>query len=169
MNSIFKRKSIRKFKNQEIEDEKILNLLKAGMQAPSAHNSQPWEFIVVSNKKSIEDVSNMSPYAKPAKNANKLIITLSNIDKINAKKTNDWFTQDMSACTENILIQAVEEGLGAVWLGFYPSEERVNRIKEYFNIPSNIIPFSVIAIGYSDDNEDVENRFNEDKIHYEQY
>ena len=169
MNSIFKRKSVRKFKNQKISDEKIISLLKAGMQAPSAHNSQPWEFLIISDRKDIEEVSTMSPYAKPGKNADKLIITLTNIDKINAKKTNDWFTQDMSACTENILIQAVEEGLGGVWLGFYPSKERVNKVKKYFNLPDNIIPFSVIALGYSDDKKDVEDRFSENKIHFGKY
>lgn len=169
MNAIFKRKSIMKFKNQLVEDEKIINLLKAGMQAPSAHNSQPWEFIVVSNPLAIEEVSKMSPYAAPAKGANKLIITLTNMNRIYDKKTDDWFVQDMSACCENILLQAVDEGLGAVWLGFYPSLERVYRLKEYFKVPENIMPFSVIAIGYYDNKTPVKKRFDKSKIHIEKY
>ncbi len=60
MNAIFKRKSIRKFLDKEIEDEKIERLLRAGMQAPSAINSQPWEFLVVRDKKGIGKIENIS-------------------------------------------------------------------------------------------------------------
>lgn len=75
----------------------------------------------------------------------------------------------MSACTQNILLQAVEEDLGAVWLGTYPDEERSNYLKEVFNIPENIIPFSVIVVGYPTEEYAAEDRFNQAKIHYETY
>lgn len=90
MNSIFKRKSIRKFKDKKVETEKIENLLKAGMQAPSALNTQAWEFLVVENEESIEKIAKMSKYAKPAKNSSCCIITLCNMNIIQEKKTNDW-------------------------------------------------------------------------------
>lgn len=169
MNSIFKRKSVRQFRDLEIEDKKIEKLLKAGMQAPSAHNTQPWEFIVVEDDESIEKIANMSQYTKPAHNSPCCIITLCNMKNVRDKKTEDWIQQDMSACTENILIQAVEEGLGAVWLGTYPDEERSNYLKELFNVPEDIIPFSVIVIGYPKDKYQVEDRFDSKRIHYEVY
>lgn len=169
MNSIFKRKSIRQFRDLEIEDKKIEKILKAGMQAPSAHNSQPWEFIVVQNKESINKIANMSKYAKPAQNSACCIITLCNMNLIKDKKTEAWIQQDMSACTENILIQAVEEGLGGVWLGTYPDEERSNYLKEIFEVPNPLIPFSVVVLGYPKEEYDTEDRYDESRIHYEIY
>ena len=167
MNPIFKRRSIRKFSDDEVSINQVKNLIKAGMQAPSAFNSQPWEFIIVSDKKDLEAVSKMSRFAKPAKRAQKLIIVLGNTKKFRVVK--DMIQQDLSACTQNILLQAVEEGLGAVWLGFYPKEDRVNALREYFNIPDHIIPFSVIAIGYPKDEKDPKSRYDESKIHLDKY
>ena len=167
MNPIFKRRSIRKFSDDEVSINQVKNLIKAGMQAPSAFNSQPWEFIIVSDKKDLESVSKMSRFAKPAKRAQKLIIVLGNTKKFRVVK--DMIQQDLSACTQNILLQAVVDGLGAVWLGFYPKEDRVNALREYFNIPDHIIPFSVIAIGYPKDEKDPKSRYDESKIHLDKY
>ena len=137
------------------------------MQAPSAFNSQPWEFIVVSDKKDLKAVSKMSRYAKVAENAQKLIIVLGNTKRDNVVMP--MIQQDLSACTQNILLQAVAEGLGAVWLGFYPIEDRVNSLRQYFNIPEHIIPFSVIAIGYPKEDKEPESRYDESKIHLGKY
>lgn len=112
MNMIFKRKSIRNFSDDEVSTDKIKNLIRAGMQAPSAFNSQPWEFIIVSDEEDLKAVSKMSRYARPAENAQKLIIVLGNTTKDNVVMP--MIQQDLSACTQNILLQAVAEGLGAV-------------------------------------------------------
>ena len=169
MNAIFKRKSIRKFLDKEIEDEKIERLLRAGMQAPSAINSQPWEFLVVKDKEGIRKIENMSQYSKPAKTSTCCIITLFNEDYLSQFDNYKWVQQDMGACTQNILLQAVEEGLGAVWLGTYPDEERVNYLKEHFNIPDNVYPYSVIVLGYPTEDYTGTDRFDKDRIHYETY
>ena len=167
MNPIFKRRSVRKFSDKEVSINQVKNLIKAGMQAPSAFNSQPWEFIIVSDKKDLEAVSKMSRFAKPAKKAQKLIIVLGNTKKFRVVK--DMIQQDLSACTQNILLQTVEEGLGAVWLGFYPREDSIDALREYFNIPDHIIPFSVITIGYPKDEKDPKSRYDESKIHLDKY
>lgn len=167
MNMIFKRKSIRSFTDEKVSTDKIKNLIRAGMQAPSAFNSQPWEFIVVSDKKDLKAVSKMSRYAKVAENAQKLIIVLGNTERDNVVMP--MIQQDLSACTQNILLQAVAEGLGAVWLGFYPIEDRVNALRDYFNIPDHVIPFSVIAIGYPKEDKEPESRYDESKIHLGKY
>ena len=167
MNPIFKRRSVRKFSDEEVSINQVKNLIKAGMQSPSAFNSQPWEFLIVSNKKDLEAVSKMSRFAKPAKRAQKLIIVLGNTKKFRLVK--DMIQQDLSACTQNILLQAVVDGLGGVWLGFYPKKDRVNDLREYFNIPDHIIPFSVIAIGYPKDEKDPKSRYDESKIHLDKY
>ena len=169
MNPIFKRKSIRQFQDKKIEENKIKKLLKAGMQAPSAMNSQPWEFIVITDKENIKKIENMSLYSKPAKTSSCCIITLFNKDYLEKFDNYVWVQQDMGACTQNILLQAVEEGLGAVWLGTYPNEERVNYLKENFEIPEDVYPYSVIVLGYPTEEYTGTDRFNEDRIHYETY
>lgn len=166
MSLIFKRASVRRFTDETVEDEKIENLLKAGMQAPSACNAQPWEFIVVSNEEDKQAISRMHRFAAPAANASHLIITLGNL---NESKVHGMIEQDLGACNENILLQATHEGLGAVWLGFHPIEERVLKLKEYLDIPDYCIPFSVICVGYPAHDVSVKLRFDESKVHFDRY
>jgi nitroreductase len=166
MSLIFKRHSVRRFTDEKVSDEKIENLLKAGMQAPSSCNAQPWEFIVVDKKEDKEAISNMHKFAKPAANASHLIITLGNL---NEAKVIGMIEQDLGACNENILLQATHEGLGAVWLGFHPIEDRTLKLKEFLNIPDYCIPFSVICVGYPQNESEVKLRFDESKVHFDRY
>ena len=166
MSVIFKRKSVRQFKDEKVSDELIENLLKAGMQAPSSCNSQPWEFIVVSKKEDKEAISKMHRFAAPEAKASHLIITLGNL---NEAKVIGMIEQDLGACNENILLQATHEGLGAVWLGFHPIEDRTLKLKEYLNIPDHCIPFSVICVGWPKDKSDVKLRYDVGKVHWDRY
>ena len=166
MSLIFKRHSVRRFRDEKVSDEKIENLLKAGMQAPSACNAQPWEFIVVSKAEDKQAISEMHQFAKPAANASHLIITLGNL---NESKVHGMIEQDLGACNENILLQATREGLGAVWLGFLPIEDRVLKLKEYLDIPDYCIPFSVICVGYPARDGEVKLRYDESKVHFDRY
>ncbi|MCR5026246.1 MAG: nitroreductase family protein [Methanobrevibacter sp.] len=166
MSLIFKRRSVRRFSDEKVSDEKIESLLKAGMQAPSSCNAQPWEFIVVSDEKDKEAISKMHKFAKPASKASHLIITVGNL---NEAKVIGMIEQDLGACNENILLQATHEGLGAVWLGFHPIEERTLRLKEYLEIPDYCIPFSVICVGYPVDEGEVKLRYDESKVHFDRY
>src|SRR5574344_2091499 len=120
MSLVLKRASVRKFLDKKVEDEKITNILRAAMQAPSAKNQQPWEFCVITNKNLLDEISKSSPYTFCAKDALVAIVTCINQDKVKLKEYADI---DLSACCENILIQAIEEGLGAVWLGIAPIEK----------------------------------------------
>ena len=163
MSLIFKRHSVRKFKDEKVPDELIENLLKAGMQAPSSCNSQPWEFVVVSKSEDKKVISQMHQFAKPAENASHLIITLGNL---NEAKVIGMIEQDLGACNENILLQATHEGLGAVWLGFHPIEDRTLKLKEFLEIPDYCIPFSVICVGYPANESEVKLRYDESKVHY---
>lgn len=166
MSLIFNRKSVRRFTDKKVSDEKIENLLKAGMQAPSSCNAQPWEFIVVDKKEDKEEISKMHKFATPAANASHLIITLGNL---NEAKVIGMIEQDLGACNENILLQATHEGLGAVWLGFHPIEDRTLKLKEYLNIPDYCIPFSVICVGYPKEQGKVNLRYDESKVHFDRY
>ncbi|MER2013030.1 MAG: nitroreductase family protein [Methanobrevibacter sp.] len=166
MSIVFKRHSVRKFKDEKVPNDLIENLLKAGMQAPSSCNSQPWEFIVVSKSEDKEAISKMHKFAKPAAGASHLIITLGNL---NEAKVIGMIEQDLGACNENILLQATHEGLGAVWLGFHPIEDRTLRLKEYLNIPDYCIPFSVICVGWPESEGEVKLRYDESKVHYDRF
>ena len=166
MSLIFKRHSVRKFTDEIVPDETIENLLKAGMQAPSSCNSQPWEFIVVSKPEDKLAISQMHKFAKPAEKASHLIITLGNL---NEAKVIGMIEQDLGACNENILLQATHEGLGAVWLGFHPIEDRTLKLKEYLEIPDYCIPFSVICVGYPAYESEVKLRYDESKVHHERF
>ena len=166
MSLIFKRKSVRKFKDEKVPDELIENLLKAGMQAPSSCNSQPWEFIVVSKKEDKEAISKMHRFAKPAAGASHLIVTLGNL---NQAKVIRMIEQDLGACNENILLQATHEELGAVWLGFHPIEDRTLKLKEYLQIPDYCIPFSVICVGWPERQGEVNLRYDKSKVHFDRF
>ena len=166
MSIIFKRKSVRKFRDEKVDDEIIIRLLKAGMQAPSSCNSQPWEFIVISKPEDKLAISRMHQFAKPAANASHLIVTVGNL---NEAKVIRMIEQDLGACNENILLQATHEGLGAVWLGFHPIEDRTLKLKEYLEIPDYCIPFSVICVGWPAQDREVKLRYDEDKVHYDRY
>ena len=163
---LFKRRSIRSFKEKSVEQEKINRILEAGMCAPSGGGKAPWEFIVVTNEEVRTAISKMSPHAKMAAKAPILIITLAIPDI--SLKGNRW-PLDLSACTQNMLIQIADEGLGGVWLGFYPEEERMENLREYFNLPKNIVPFSVIAFGYGNKSNEYIKKYDEKKVHYEKY
>ena len=166
MSIIFKRKSVSKFKDKKVPDELIENLLKAGMQAPSSCNSQPWEFIVVSDDGDKQAISEMHRFAKPAAGASHLIVTLGNL---NEAKVIRMIEQDLGACNENILLQATHEGLGAVWLGFHPIEDRTLKLKEYLDIPDYCIPFSVICVGYPQNEGEVNLRYDKSKVHFDRF
>lgn len=168
MENIFKRRSIRRYKDKKIEDEKVEKLLRAAMQAPSAGNQQPWEFIIVQDKDKLLQLSQLSSYAKPIKHAPMIIIVLANKEKM---RFSESWEQDLGAATQNILLEAVELGLGAVWLGVAPIEDRMSYIKNMFNLNENIKPYSVVAVGYPmiDDENKFIDRFDEAKVHYENY
>ncbi len=148
MNAIFTRRSVRKFTNKQVEQEKLDKIMRAAMQAPSAGNQQPWEFIIVKGKEKLEELSKYNPYASSLKGANLGIIVLANKDRF---KYGDYYQQDLAAVTQNIQLQAADLELGSVWYGTAPDKERMDYILKLYDLKDNLIPFSVIAIGYPED------------------
>ncbi|MGL5426657.1 MAG: nitroreductase family protein [Cetobacterium sp.] len=167
MNSIFYRRSIRNFTDKDVECEKIERILRAAMQAPSAHNFKPWEFIIVESDEKKKEISLMSPHATPAAKSKVSIVVLGNSKLV--EDDDVWLQQDLGAAIQNMLLQIVEEGLGGVWLGFYPEAERVKKMKKYFDLPEQIIPFGVVSFGYSDEKNKFIDKYDESKIHCEKY
>lgn len=166
MNTIWKRRSVRTFLKKPVEEEKLKRIIGAGMQAPSSRNGQTWEFICVTEPDLIAGMKEMSPYAGLIEKAPSVIVVCNNEEEAKKKKEEDWWIQGLSACVENILLQVVEEGLGAVWMGVYPRQKRIEFLRNYFQMPDNLFPFAVIPIGYAEHTPEPENRFDESKIHY---
>ena len=166
MNTILNRKSIRKYKNIKISDEIVGELLRAGMQAPSAGNEQPWEFVVLRDRDTMKKITEFHPYSKMLLNTDVAIVVCGDEAKEVFK---GYWVQDCSAATENILLAAEDKGLGAVWLGVYPMEDRVEALKKLLNLPEGIIPLSIIPVGYPDEKREAVNRFNKERIHYDRW
>lgn len=164
MQEIFDRRSIRKFNSQKVEREKINKLLEAGMQAPSANNQREWEFLVVDEKEKLTLLSRISPYSGLVAKAPLAIVILCNTLKMD---TPEMWEQDLGACTQNILLEAVHLELGACWLGVAPKEDRMKTLSGMFNLPPTVKPFSIIAVGYPADGQKNQfiDRFDRSAIH----
>ena len=164
MNEIFSRVSIRKFTNQPVEREKIVAMLRAAMQAPSAHNQQPWEFYVISDKDMLEKLSHISKYSMSIKNAPVAIVSAYRTDPALPSPT--FFHVDMSIAMENLWLEAVHLGLGGVWIGTAPNEEIMRAVEEIVGIPEGQRAFAVFPFGYPAQEKEQQDRFDSGRIHW---
>lgn len=162
MDAILTRRSIRKYLPEPVSREMIEDILKAGMSAPSAGDEQPWHFIIIDRRELLEKISEMHPYAKMLKNAPAALLICADQ---NIPKFRDFWVQDCSAASENMLLAAHDLGLGAVWVGVYPAEKLVTGIRELFEIPEHVIPFSAIAIGHPAEEKTRRARYEVSRIH----
>ena len=162
MSLLLERKSTRNFTDKIIEKELITKMLKAAMQAPSANNQQPWEFIVVDDSELLDKLSTASRGAWMLKDVKVAIVPLI----LKGDKSPHFAVQDLSAATENILLEATNLGIGSVWIGVYPLEDRVNYIEEVLNIKGDKHPFSMIALGYPKYDKETRIRYDKSRIHY---
>lgn len=163
MEAILNRRSIRKYTNQMVSDEQIKTLLKAAMCAPSAGNEQPWHFVVIRNRELLNQVPEYHPHSNMIKQATVAILVCA--DTRLSKYDVDYWVQDCAAATENLLIAATDIGLGAVWLGVYPRQERVAGLRRLFNIPEEVMPFAMVPVGYPAEHKGTENRYRNDRVH----
>jgi len=164
MDAIFNRRSIRRFADRPVEAEKVEMLMRAAMQAPSAGNQQPWHFVVVDDRETLEALSHMSRYAGPLAGAALGVITLARSEGL--RFAENW-QQDMGAATENILLEAVELGLGGVWLAVEGDPSRGACIREVLGIPEEMRVYSALAIGYpAETPEKPGSRFDPERVHH---
>ena len=161
------RRSIREYTDEEVSDEDILRILKAGMQAPGSRlGAEPWEFVVIKNRETLEKLSQIKPRVKTAPVA---ILLVANIERAFYKL--HW-QQDMSAAAENMLLEAVNLGLGGLWNGVAPTEETMQKVADLFGLDNeNQIPFCIITLGYPAEGWENKfmDKFDEGRIHYEKY
>lgn len=163
MENIFHRVSIRKYEDRPVEKEKILQILRAGMQAPSACNQQPWKFYVVTNKDKILELSEATPYSKCIASAPVVIVPVYIQDDLPAP----MFAQiDLSIACENIWLETDALHLGGVWIGIAPLEDRQKIVQDLLALPENEHVFSLFGLGYPAESKTQQDRFKEDRIQF---
>lgn len=163
--AIFTRRSIRKYTKDPVPESLIDELLKAAMAAPSARNEQPWHFVVVSDHKILDEIPKFHPFSRMLPGAALAILVCGDT----APLSDTYWIQDCSAATQNILIAARTKGLGAVWLGIYPSETRYKQVQALLGIPEKVIPLGLVSIGYPAEEKPPSNRFNASRVHYNKW
>jgi len=160
------RRSIRKYTSEPVSREILEELVKAGMYAPSAVNCQPWHYIVIDDRALFAKIMEVHPYAKMLEDAQSAILVCGD-EKL--QHSDGYWIVDCGAATQNILLAAHAKGLGAVWLGLHPREERKKKIKELFQLPGHVQPFSLISLGWPAEEKDIPDRYNSERIHYNKW
>ena len=146
--TILSRTSVRAYTDQKVEKAKIEKLLRAAMAAPTAVNKQPWHFVVIEDKHVLEQIAEEIPTAKMAARAPLAITVCGDMEKALDGEGRDFWIQDASAATENLLLAAHAMGLGAVWTSVYPIKDKVEATRALLKLPETIVPLGTIVIGY---------------------
>jgi nitroreductase len=163
MEAILTRRSIRKYTKEAVPQRLVESLLKAAMAAPSANNEQPWYFVVINDHNILDEIPKFHPYSSMLPHAPLAILVCA--DQQQDAGGLMW-VQDCAAATQNILIAARALGLGAVWLGIYPREERYIVLREMLGMSENIIPFSLVSLGFPGETKRPAERYNPTRVRH---
>ena len=167
--SMMTRTSIRKFKDQPVEAEKVETMLRAAMAAPTAMNRQPWHFVVVSDKQVLGELAGQGRRGDMLRNAPLAIIVCGDFTKTGEGKGQEFWIQDTSAATENLLLAAHAQGLGAVWTAAWPMDERYKNIQKVLSMPETIVPLCTVVIGYPDEQPTPKDKWKPENVSYNKY
>ena len=166
LEAIHSRRSIRKYTDETVAPETIKELLSAAMSAPSAVNAQPWAFIVIDDRELLDEIPQYSPYAAMTHEAPLAILVCGNTS---LEKAPGFWVQDCSAAIQNLLLAAHALGLGAVWTGIYPMEDRVEGFRKAFELPEHVIPLGLVPLGYPAQKAGPQDRYMEEKVYHNSY
>lgn len=161
LETIFDRKSVRKYTERPVEKDKLEMLVRAGMAAPSSRDRRPWEFVIITDRNLLDKMADGLPLARMLKDTKQAIIVCGD-----TVKSNNAWQLDCSAAAQNVLLAAESMGLGAVWTAAYPYPERIKVVREALQLPDHIVPLTVIPIGYPTGIEKTKDKFNKKQIHY---
>ncbi len=167
MKEIFERRSVRTYTDRDITPDEEERLLRAGMQAPSAGNEQPWHFIVIRSRGTMQKINESQPYAKMLEKAPLCIAVCG--DRRAQSFPFDFWVQDCSAAIQNMLLEAEHLGLGGVWLGVYPVPERVSNISALLGLPEDVLPLGLLAFGQPAGHPEPVDRFLPERVHKENW
>ena len=164
--NIMTRVSVREFTGEKISEAQIDTLLRAAMAAPSAINKQPWAFIVVTDEEKIAALGEALPYSRCSNHPAVAIIPCGDLSKAIPGEMANFWINDVSAATENLLLAAHAMGLGAVWTGLHPDMNRAKMVQEMLGLPEHIIPLCVVPVGVPAEQPDVKDKYKPENIHY---
>ena len=162
--TIFARRSIRKYTLEPVSEGDIQTLLESAMAAPSASNRKPWQYVVVTERETIDALAEAHPHGKMLFDAPLCISVCGDLTEMER-----YWVQDCSAATENLLLAATALGLGAVWLGVYPREERVQAVRPILALPDHITPLNLISIGHPAEEKEPRTQFDDARVHRERW
>lgn len=166
---IMTRTSIRQYTDQTVSADTIETLLRAGMAAPTAVNKQPWHFVAITDREKLDGIAIANPNAGMVKKAPLAIVVCGDMKKALEGPARAFWIQDCSAATENILLAAHALGLGAVWTGLYPNEDRAKAVSELLKLPETIIPLCAIVIGYPAEQPQPKDKWLPENVSYNEY
>ncbi len=166
---IHSRKSVREYTGEPVTKDQLIVLLKAGMAAPTALDKRPWVFVVITDKDMLSKLAEGLPYSRMIVQAGSAIVVCGDLNKIMEGEAKEFWVQDCSAASENILLAAEAIGLGAVWTGAYPITKNVEFVQKTLSIPENVIPLNVIAVGNPVGVEKPKDKFDTANIHWERW
>lgn len=164
--TIFKRRSVRKFKDEPLQDEELGLLLQCAMAAPSANNLKAWHFVVVTKRERLNQLGEIHPHGKMLTQAPAALLLCG--DSL-LQPNIGYLALDCAAATQNVLLAATALKIGSVWLGVYPREQRMNDIKALLDIPEHIVPIALVALGYADEKKASNAPWTPEKIHYNKW
>ncbi|MCU0502576.1 MAG: nitroreductase family protein [Anaerolineae bacterium] len=164
--AILTRRSVRAYTDQPVSDEMIQKLLVAAMSAPSAGNGQPWHFVVITERAVLDALADLLPFGKMLKQAP---LAIAVCGETRGQPFDGYWVQDCSAATENLLLAAHALGLGGVWLGVYPREERVASVRNILGMPTEVTPLCVISIGHSAEPGGSVDRYRAERVHRDRW
>ena len=160
--ALLKRRSIRKYLDKEVSDEIIEELLHAAMSGPSACNRRPWIFYVIKDRDKLNELRKASRFSNM--NAPLAIVVVGDLSRSLPLQLKDFWIQDCSAATENILLRATDLGLGSLWCGIYPQKRPVERVKKILGITNSDIPLNIIYIGYGDEEKESRDQYEKNRV-----
>jgi len=161
---LLKRRSVRKFTEEAVSEEYISELLHAAMSGPSACNKKPWEFYVISNKDKLKELQSASKFTKMQ--APLAIVVCGNLAHALPMQMADYWIQDCSAATENILLRVTDLGLGAVWCGIHPQKRAEQKVAEILGLGKKEIPLNIILIGHPAEEPEARDQYDEKRVHF---
>ncbi len=162
IDALMTRRSIRKYTDKPLPEGAITRAIEAAMAAPSAGNQQAWHFIVVEDKGTLRRIAEINPNAKMAADAQAGVLF---IGDPSSERFGVFLQQDLGACIENFLLAIHAQGLGAVWTGIYPREQRTEDFREFFGVPEELIPIAFVPVGWPGEDKGPSERFDEGRIH----
>lgn len=165
---LFARRSVRKYQDKPVPASLIQDVLDAAMAAPSANAKDPWEIVVVQQPDLLAQIAAGLPYGKMLIGAPVGFVICGDLQRVNGQHLS-YLLQDCSACIENLLLALSMLGLGGVWLGVHPREDRIAHLKTLFQLPEHILPIGAIAAGYPAESHPPRTRFDAARVHHERW